>query len=69
MQSCAEEDSDSVYVILRVFNLLTDMISAKLYANLLDMQSYGELSFSADGNSLSQRVIKTTWPVLGPCIG
>lgn len=55
-----------MYVILRVFNLLTDMIGVKLYANPLDMQSRGELSFSTDGNSLSQRVIKTTQPVLGP---
>lgn len=38
-----------MYVILRVFNLLTDMIGVKLYANPLDMQSRGELSFCTDG--------------------
>ncbi|KAK4223371.1 hypothetical protein QBC38DRAFT_52884 [Podospora fimiseda] len=43
-------DDDSVYIIFRVFNMLTDRIDVKLYINPAQLEEQGKLDFTTIGD-------------------
>ncbi|KAK0610737.1 hypothetical protein B0T14DRAFT_487161 [Immersiella caudata] len=47
MRQCTRENS--VYIIFRVYHLLSDMIDVKLYVDPLELQRQGKLTFKTDG--------------------
>lgn len=47
MRECTQENS--IYIIFRVFNLLTDGVDVKLYVDPLDLQRRKQLRFSTEG--------------------
>jgi hypothetical protein len=47
MRQCTSENS--IYIIFRVFHLLSDDIDVKLYVDPLELQRKGELTFSTEG--------------------